>query len=222
MGSLTKTAATTSTAAVNLTTEGTLGWANWEAAVASWAVSQTMSGGLTISAAGTGGAGGASYGGDARTISWTNGTPTGSGSSSNGRYTSGGAPNGVTITVPASTTAYKVRLHTGVYSGIATITASLSDASAGSVADSTTFDSVSASTFFPGYIEFDYQANSAAQTLSVAFVLTTDYGGGNVAMMGVTITAGVGSPGLIVVTNPSLSNKVRTYRPRPYAPGNRR
>lgn len=107
---------------------------------------------------------------DARTITWTNGTPTASGSSTDCVFnTSFASGNGFSITVPADTTPRRLMVFCGPYNTSPdTITASLSDGSAAALNDTTSLTGASGS-FNPFVVIIDYSADSAGQTMTVNF-----------------------------------------------------
>lgn len=126
-------------------------------------------GGSTISASLIGGA--PSNVTEARTISWSNGTPTGSGSSTddlfNSTFSSG---NGIALTFPADTTARRAYILCAAYTTVtAQVDASLSDASATPI--SQTWSGPDGA-FNYTLITIDYTANSSSQTLTVNLTTT--------------------------------------------------
>ena len=171
-GSLAVTAAN-STAAVNLTTEGSLDWEHWgdgnlnrKSGVAAQLSNYTV--------VGTGNP--ASYGDDQRLVSWTDGTPTSSSSNNrNGVYING-VGQGYTLTAPADTTTRTLILHVGGWSSGGTLTAQLSDGSAAAYQDVTT---TSGGSFYRNYT-LTYRAANAGQTLTVTWKMTS--GSGNVTL----------------------------------------
>ena len=113
-----------SSTTVNLTSEGSSDWAHWSG------YDHKSSGGSKISnytVVGTGTV--SSYSNDRRTCTWSDGTPTASGSNKNGIYITG-IGKGFQITAPADLTQRTLKVYVGgsVSGGI--FTASLSDGSA--------------------------------------------------------------------------------------------
>lgn len=105
-----------------------------------------------------------------RTISWTNGTPTLSGSSSNDIFISGaGLGSGFSFTAPAGTATSTLTIYGRSYSGATQIVATLSDSSAPPV----TLTTADPGAFAHNQIiaTFTFAAASAGQTLSI--VMTT-------------------------------------------------
>lgn len=169
-------------ATVNLTAVGSTDWAVWNAnGVVS--PSSTKSGGgstISLSTADTLG----SYTNDPRTITWSNGTPTGSGSETGGNFDS--ATGGLTFSLPASTVVQRAYLYLGGFNATTTsLVASLSD---GSAATQTYLGFTAGATSQDYVVAIDYQANSSGQTLSVVWKFLT--GSGNVTFQAVAIQPG--------------------------------
>jgi hypothetical protein len=103
---------------------------------------------------------------DARTVSWTNGTPTASGSSSQCLFNSNfSAGQGITLTFPADTTVRTVWIVCGPYNTAPdTCQAVLSDGSAATISSTMTG---AGGSFNPWLIKISYSANSPGQTLTV-------------------------------------------------------
>lgn len=169
-------------ATVNLTAVGSTDWAVWNAnGVVS--PSSTKSGGgstISLSTADTIG----SYTNDPRTITWSDGTPTGSGSETGGNFDS--ATGGLTFSLPASTVVQRAYLYLGGFNATTTsLVASLSD---GSAATQTYLGFTAGATSQDYVVAIDYQANSSGQTLSVVWKFLT--GSGNVTFQAVAIQPG--------------------------------
>lgn len=175
-----------STAAVDLTAEGTAGWVAWQNGDTGVTPSQAMSGGASITASIYGGGGSGGYSADARTKSWSNGTPTGSSSNTQGRYITGGAGTGYEVVFPADTTLRRARMHLVAYSGTARITSILSDASASDQSNSSTFVAAFDVDSY-GYADVFYAAASSSQTLTIRVELLSDAGSGNVALFAASL-----------------------------------
>jgi hypothetical protein len=132
----------------------------------------------TYALVGTGSA--ASYTNDPRTVSWSDGTPTASGSDKAG-ISMIGTGNGFRITVPADTTARTLKVYVGGSASGGKLVAHLSD---GSVSDYT-------DTAFSGTGQYDavytltYQAASIGQQLVVSW--TQASGTGNVTLQGAAL-----------------------------------
>lgn len=164
-----------SSATVNLTTMGTSDWAKWPNYL------HKISGGGKIGnyiSIGSGTV--SSYGNDARTVSWSDGTPTVSGSNQAGLFVLG-LGNGFKLTVPADTTTRTLTLYVGGWNSTGKLVAHLSDGSA--------VDYVNSS--FSGTAKYDvvytitFRAASAAQQLSVTW--TVGSGTGNVLLQGAAL-----------------------------------
>lgn len=168
-----------STAAVALATVGPTDWVKWENSAN--AAERSASGGSLISNwTALGGTSPTGFGGDARTFSWTGGTPTASGSNSNGVFGNGGSVgSGFSFTVPADTTTRMLRLYVGGYNCQGTLTATLSD---GSAAPLTIVGNNNSGGAGPTNYEITFEAGSGGQTLTLAYTMAVDNGSGNVSM----------------------------------------
>ncbi len=107
---------------------------------------------------------------ETRTPSWTNGTPTASGSSNANVFNSNfAAGSGFSITLPADTNVRTAWFLLGPYNTSPdTITASLSDSSATAISNTTALTGATGS-FNPFLVKISYSANSPGQTLTVNF-----------------------------------------------------
>lgn len=192
---------TADTSPVNLTFFNATDWAYWGGS--NGTPSQRKSGGGSLIGTATliSAAGWTTYNDDARGFSWSDGTPTGSGFSQNGIYdtkNAGGTTltgGGYSLTFPADTSPREVRIYMQVYSGTATITATLSDGSASSVVNTI---SAGANNSNQGTVVVGYTAGSASQTLTVSVVLSAanyQYANAtlNAATMKVLSTAATGT-----------------------------
>ena len=113
-----------------------------------------------------------------RTMSWTNGTPTLSGSSANDIFIAGaGLGSGFSFTAPASTAVSTLTIWGRSYSGATQIVATLSDASAPPV----TLTTADPGAFAHNQIiaTFVYSAASAGQTLSIVMTTLATTNGGS-------------------------------------------
>lgn len=115
-------------------------------------------------------------------ITWSDGTPTGSGSNDGAMYNYGN----FSFTVPADTSAQRLRIYAGVNTGLAmTCTASLSDAS---VADQSATYSGTLDCMF----EVQFSAASGGQTLTISLTRSvSDYQ----YFAGASLSAGTGPSG---------------------------
>jgi len=184
-GSLTGTS-NQSTATVNMTAVGTSDWIVWSSTafvgtVRKASVTAQIS---DYTAIGTD----HSYTGDARSLAWTDGTPTASSTGdSSGRYIGGGTGNGFSFTVPADTSVRTLSIYAGGYYSTGTLTATLSDGSAGPYTD--TGPGNLTGSFDQNYV-LTYNAASAGQTLTVTWladVVSSGGGGGNVTLNGAAL-----------------------------------
>jgi len=161
---------------VDLTSVGTSDWAQWPGYV------RNASGGGQISTiAMVGGAVSKTYSGDARTLKWSNGTPTTAGTSSRGTLVAGSG-NGFQISAPADTTSRTLTVYLGVQNGTGTLTAHLSD---GSAADYVKAYS-SSNSRGDGIYTLKYRAASAGQNITIKWVQTSGRKG-NVSLQGAAL-----------------------------------
>ena len=180
-GSLTG-AGIVSGATVNLTSVGTLDWAKWPNYV------HKATGGAQISTYAVVGTSGAqSYTNDPRTVSWSDGVPTASGSDSAGISTAG-IGNGFNITTPADTTTRTLNVYVGGTSSSGKLVAHLSDGSAPDYIDS----AISGTSQYDAVYTLTYRAASAGQQLVVSW--TQASGSGNVTLQGVALAPGTSAP----------------------------
>lgn len=112
-----------------------------------------------------------------RATSWSDGTPTASGSNTNGLYNtlnSGGTTtNGAdcSFTVPADTTTRECYFYIGAFASNVTLTCTLSDGSAGPTSDTSMVNgSTDGADTSDGVFKITYSAGSAGQTLTVRAV----------------------------------------------------
>ncbi|MGA7937541.1 MAG: Ig-like domain-containing protein [Kovacikia sp.] len=173
-GSLTGTGASSS-ATVNLTTDGTTDWAHWSG------YDHKASGGSQISNYTVIGSGTVNtYTNDLRTLTWSDGTPTASGSNKNGIYIAG-TNNGFQITAPADSTQRTLKVYVGGWNSGGTLTAQLSDGSAANYVNTAN----SSTGQYNAVYTLTYKAASALQTISVRWVQAS--GTGNVTLQAATM-----------------------------------
>ena len=170
----------------NLTADGTADWAHWALDSAS-TVNRKAGVTTQISNITTLGAAGSRFvGGSARAeYSWTDGTPTGTTSTRAGLYYQG-IGNGFEFTVPADTTAKRLKVHLGGWKARGEIELTLSDGSAPFV---TTVEDLS--TAFDRTLTVDFQTASPGQTLTVRYTLLT---GSNITLQAATLEGGIAPP----------------------------
>ena len=159
-----------SIATVNLTTIGSTDWIKWPNGV------HKTTGGSQISIAATvGRAAAQSYTNDARTMTWSDGAPTASGSDQGGILVSG-VGTGFLVTAPADTTSRTLSFYVGGFNSSGALIAHLSDGSAPDYVVTTTpvtgqYDVVYTIT---------YRAASSGQQLSLNWTQVS--GSGNVTL----------------------------------------
>ena len=164
---------TNSTAAVNVTTEGTTDWEHWgdsnlnhKANVTPQLSNYTVVGSGSVLA----------YSNDLRPVSWTDGTPLASSTNNLAGFYINGIGQGFKITAPADTTSRTLTVHVGGWNSAGTLTAHLSDASAADFQNTT----VTATGQFSQNYTLTYKAAAAGQTLTVTWKMTS--GTGNVTL----------------------------------------
>jgi hypothetical protein len=169
VGSLTGSA-TTSSAAVNLTTEGTTDWIHWgdtavnrKSGVTAQLSSYTVVGTVPL----------LKYSGDPRPVSWTDGTSTASSTNNTAGVYVYIVGNGFSVTAPADTTTRKLILHLGGWNSGAKLTAHLSD---GSAVDYTNTAAGSTGQYDNNYTLI-YNAASSGQTLKVTWTMASGTNG---------------------------------------------
>jgi hypothetical protein len=181
---------------VNLTAAGTLDWAKWPNYI------HKLLGGGQVSTYALVGAGSvASYANDPRSVTWSDGTPTASGSDKAG-ISIAGIGNGFTITVPADTTARTVKVYVGGSASGGKLVAHLSDASAPDYTDAAFFGTGQ----YDAVYTLTYQAASAGQQLLVSW--TQASGSGSVTLQGAALAPAPPSPS--VPTSVSASDGTST------------
>jgi len=175
---------TTSQTSANLTALGSTDWIHWGDTTATAVNRKT---GVTAAfsnytVVGTGTIN--TYTNDLRPLTWTDGTPTASETSdTSGVYSANGVVgNGFSFTVPAGTTAQKLSLFVGGWNSAGTLTATLSDGSAGPY----TITTSNVATQYDENFTIVYQAASAGQTLTVSWVQAG--GSGNVTLNGAALS----------------------------------
>jgi hypothetical protein len=189
---------TSAATTVSLTTEGTTDWIHWGDGVLN------RKNGVTAqisdySVVGSGPVIG--YNNDPRTLSWSDGTPTASGSNANGWYINS-LQNGFSFIVPADASTRVLTVHVGGWFSGGTLTAHLSDNSAADFIDSTS----PVSGQYDRNYTLTYNAASAGKTLTVKWVATS--GGGNVTLNGAALSLVGGS--IAVSTGSSQSATVNS------------
>ncbi len=158
--------------AINLTAEGTLDWAHWGLTSASdfdhKAHADLISNYTPIK-----GIGPFQYGSYPVGFSWSDGTPDASALNSTTGVLMFAKGGGFSFTVPAGRDAHTVLIYVSVYQTQGKLTASLSDHSAPTYADSSLINS-SGNTY--AVYTLTYRAASDGQTLTITFTSVNDYG----------------------------------------------
>jgi hypothetical protein len=165
-------------AAIALTSEGTLDWAQWGRTQAS-DINRKNNVTNVITADFTGAQRFSPY---VPAFSWTDGAPTMAETGTHAGLFIHGNGNGFTFTVPASTTARTLRVYVTCFRASAQLVAHLSDSSA---ADYTDAESAGAANTYVRY-NLAYQSASPGQTLTVTWKMTNDTGGGSVDIFAAT------------------------------------
>ena len=162
---------TTATAAYNLTALTTLGstdWAHWGRGGVYGAFDHKKTGASQVSNVSVAGSG-AAVGGwkdNSRTVTWSDGTPTATGTNDHGYIWSNGATNtGFTFSAPADTLSRSLTIYCGGYGAASTLTAHLSDSSAPDYTNT-----ISGTALYTNAYTIAYHAASAGQTLTITYL----------------------------------------------------
>jgi len=185
-----------SSATVNLTAEGRSDWAHWSG------YDHKSSGGNKISnylVVGTGTV--SSYHNDTRRCSWSDGTPTASGSNKNGISITG-VGKGFQITAPADLTQRTLKVYVGGWKSTGTLTASLSDGSAPNYVNS----SISGTGQYDAVYTLTYKAASAGKLITIKWVQAS--GTGNVTLQAATLVEN--TTGLVTMARSTVAEDVET------------
>jgi PKD repeat protein len=157
----------TSSSAVDLSVNGRSDWAKWPENVRKSTVATQISNYAVVGGASAGG-----YTGDRRSLAWSDGSPTVTGSSTNGVAVSG-IGTGFSMTAPADTTSRTLTIYAGAEGVSGTLTARLSDGSAPNFVSTTT---VTKWGKYNLVYTLTYKAASAGQTLNVTWIQTATGG----------------------------------------------
>lgn len=170
---------------VSLTTEGALDWMHYGDTVGSPELVVEKSGGSGIGMYTVIGTANTpeTYAGDPRTLSWTDGSPTATGSNINGIFLLGAVGAGFQIVFPAGTVERVAYIHVGGYQNGSRLTAHLSDMAASDYVD---INGVAGDQYIVNYV-ITYKANSPGQTLTVTYVCDADVSG-NITINGVALS----------------------------------
>ncbi len=180
---------------VTISTVGTTDWIHWNNISGTSGSPQRKSGGGSLisnyTAIGTATA--SFYNNDPSTISWVGGTPNATGSDVNGVYSGnkGGTltGQGFSFTIPADTNVGTLNFYFGVFDGKGTLSATLSDSSAGPFSITSADSGVN--TFADFNVNLTFQAASAGQTLTVTWTVSQNDGTGfegNVTIRGIALS----------------------------------
>jgi hypothetical protein len=185
-----------STNAVNLTGEGGADWIHWgDSALNRKAGVSPQLGTYAV----VGSRSATVYGNDLRTMSWSDGTPSGSSTNRTGLYISG-VGNGFSFAAPADSSSRTLAIHVGGWNSAGTLTAHLSD---GSAADFVNTTPTASGQYDRNYL-LTYQAASAGQTIRVTWTVAA--GSGNVTVNGAALAGTTQSQGSLTgVSNGSSS-----------------
>ncbi|MEJ0101600.1 MAG: Ig-like domain-containing protein [Bacteroidota bacterium] len=199
-----------STAAVNLTTEGTSDWAHWpnydhKSTGGSKISNYTIIGGSAVYI----------YNDAPRSCTWSDGTPTASGTSNVSGVFVGGIGQGLQITAPADQTQRTLKMYVGGWSSGGTLTATLSD---GSSPDYVNTSFSSATGQYVAVYTLTYKAASAGKLLTVKWVQSS--GTGNVTLQAATLTINAArtmiSNAVIPGIDSAVFNKSLEIYPNPF------
>jgi hypothetical protein len=205
-GALSGSVNTASTTA-NLTQEGSSDWVHWGIAFGAPGLKDRKSG-VTAQISNYTQIGTLQLGTinpDARTLTWTDGTNSTTGSDVTAVYidsNSGHAGNGFTLTVPADTATRTLILHLGGQDGGGMLTAALSDLSATAYQDT----SVTQSGKWDRNYTLSYKANAAGQTLTVTWVSATASGNVSLAGAALSLAGSSTNPAAITATAGTLQS----------------
>jgi hypothetical protein len=164
---------TSSSAAADLTAEGSADWVHWGDGTVNRKAGVTPQLSTYTS---VGGGGVLTYGNDPRPVSWTDGTPAGSSANNTDGVFVPGTGQGFSFTAPADTTKRTLVVHVGGWLSAGQLTAHLSDNSAPDYVDITT----TANGQYDRNYTLIYSAASSGQTLTVSWTMNS--GSGNVTL----------------------------------------
>ena len=179
----------------SLTTEGTADWIHWgdSALNRKASVPAQLS---TYKVVGSGAA--QTYGNDPRPLSWTDGTPTATGTNNTNGVFINSSGNGFSFTAPADMNSRTITVHVGGWNSGGTLTVHVSDGSAPDFVDTTT----PVNGAYDRNYTLAYNAASSGQTITVSWVMTG--GTGNVTLNGAALVGGgTGSQGALAGTGTS-------------------
>lgn len=170
------------TADVDLTAAGTADWSHWGLVLETSFDHKASAGGVTMTAT----APLTQYGNNVFNFTWSDGAPTAAVSNTYTGVFLQSMGGSIHITAPADTLPRTLQVFTDTFDSSATVTATVSDASAPPYTDSTFTGSLSPTV---RVYTFAYQARSAAQSLDVMLTLDTLGPNGNLAVPAATLTS---------------------------------
>lgn len=176
-----------SPASVNLTTEGSADWTQWGLSNATTVnrksgVPPQISNYTKIGSGSV-----AKFDGNSVSYSWNDGAPTNSASSDSAVYIMG-LNRGFELDIPADTTQRTLKLYVGVYAGQGRFEASLSDASAPPVIDTSVSDQTDTTNVV---YTINFKAASGGQNLKVRWTANAVFNTwGNVTLQAATLSGG--------------------------------
>ena len=176
---------------IDLTSEGTTDWAHWGLTTASSFdhksnVTQQIS---NYTRVGTGSGGNFTDG--SILYSWSDGTPVTSVTNSGSAIYIAGLNKGFEINVPADTTSRTLKLYVGVYAAQGKFEASLSDASAAAITDTSVINQTGSSS---QVYTITYNAATGGQSLKVRWTTAAIYRRGNIVLQAATLVTNAGTP----------------------------
>ena len=162
-GMLSGSLTSASSGTIDLTSVGTLDWAQWPTGARKATGNGKISNYALVGASSAG-----TYGSDRRAMRWTDGAPVASGSSNEGATVGGGTGKGFRVVVPADTTTRTLVIYVGTANATGKLTATLSDRSA---PDYVNAGITRITKSWDGYYTLTYRAASAGQSLTVQWTV---------------------------------------------------
>src|SRR5262245_36102986 len=198
-------------AVIDLTAEGPLDWVHWglytESSLDRKAAVASLVSDFTVLDSTNGYAFVYQFADNYNGYSWSDGTPTASVTNTTTGVWAYGVPtkdSGFQITVPADTTLRTVKVYVGVFSAKGKFEASLSDNSATPYVDTSFGNQMGNGP--SGVYSITYAAQSAGQTLTIKWTLSSGGGNGNVTLQAAALTAsGANSPPVVPITSPTAN-----------------
>jgi hypothetical protein len=182
-----------------LTSVGTVDWAHWGSGGVPGFVHKATGGSQISAYTLVGGGTVKSYSNDPRPLTWTDGSPTASSTSTtskSGVYVAG-IGNGFSITAPASTNSRTLTIYVGGWNSGGKLVAHLSD---GSAVDFTNTTATASGQYDRAYT-LTYTAASANQTLRVTWTMAS--GTGNVTVDGAALSGAAAGNAVLLQAKPA-------------------